>query len=486
MDNNNTRSLVAEWLVSLVGGLAVLAGGVGLVTASGERATYAVAVGFGLIVLVAARLNIRVATYVVCGGAILNSSLPLAANPGNNAILGYVAAIIIAGILLGGRIIIPATAVALLAYLAALSFAPSIDLGDALGGIMTVMVCGILVAELVRLLNVNVQQALARAGETQAANTKLARSLERDQRIARVIKLTADRLREIARQQAEGAQEQLAAVEQVRANSEAQAATAAQIAHSAREAAAGAERTLTSADLALRATDASREASKSSEVQAAVIATSGAQLASQIEVIGGAATLVGEVATETHLLALNASIEAAGAGAYGKRFSIIAEELTELSNSSAQQAQRIANNLTELNEANRASQKATIQGLAAANLAAEQSLIAAAANLAVIEEARRTKGQMGGIEQATEQQRNQSTTVAAAMQQVGVAARQTAEDANGILHEIEALLRLTAEYEQAEATSVNPDQSSSPEPPSQLRATGATAGLTVAAQGLGC
>lgn len=68
------------------------------------------------------------------------------------------------------------------------------------------------------------------------------------------------------------------------------------------------------------------------------------------EQIKSAAGVIADIASETNLLALNASIEAARAGDAGKGFSVVAEQikiLSEQSNTAAQQIAKIISNLLE-------------------------------------------------------------------------------------------------------------------------------------------
>jgi methyl-accepting chemotaxis protein len=72
---------------------------------------------------------------------------------------------------------------------------------------------------------------------------------------------------------------------------------------------------------------------------------------------------VSEIATQSNLLALNASIEAARAGAHGRGFAVVADEVRSLSQGSTQAARQVRAILGEIQSAMKDSIRATEAGL---------------------------------------------------------------------------------------------------------------------------
>lgn len=97
----------------------------------------------------------------------------------------------------------------------------------------------------------------------------------------------------------------------------------------------------------------------------------------KIDKIGDIVLIVKEVASQSNLLALNASIEAARAGEVGRGFAIVADQVRLLSNNTSESAENIAQNVTALKNdisALAASMNDTTENLAEGNTKVESSL----------------------------------------------------------------------------------------------------------------
>lgn len=97
--------------------------------------------------------------------------------------------------------------------------------------------------------------------------------------------------------------------------------------------------------------------------QVATIGETIVHLATLTQRIDDIITSVSEIATQSNLLALNASIEAARAGVHGQGFAVVAEEVRTLSQQSTQSAAQVRSILREIQQAMKQTVDATRQGL---------------------------------------------------------------------------------------------------------------------------
>lgn len=97
--------------------------------------------------------------------------------------------------------------------------------------------------------------------------------------------------------------------------------------------------------------------------QVTTIASTILALAQYTQRIDDIIASVSEIATQSNLLALNASIEAARAGVHGRGFAVVADEVRSLSQGSTQAAKQVRVILGEIQSAMKESIRATEEGL---------------------------------------------------------------------------------------------------------------------------
>jgi methyl-accepting chemotaxis protein len=230
----------------------------------------------------------------------------------------------------------------------------------------------------------------------------------------------ADAVNQVASDLASGSSEQAASVVEITAAMEQLARTASQIADSA----------TTQADLASRA-EASGESGSAAvfeavagveEVQKRIsaIANRADTLGTRSKEIYRVLELITEIAQETHILSLNAAIEAVAAGAEGRRFAVVAEEVRHLAQRSQESVESVRNLLDEFSGSIRATIVATEEGSKEAARVLERSRAAASA----ISELRQASGDTSRvarqISMATQQQNAASDEVVMTLREVSL------------------------------------------------------------------
>ncbi|MGE0546299.1 MAG: methyl-accepting chemotaxis protein [Kofleriaceae bacterium] len=137
-------------------------------------------------------------------------------------------------------------------------------------------------------------------------------------------------LQAAANQQATAAKEQSTAMNEITTTITELLATSRQIAESAQRVAQIADQTAGSARGGDSTVDRAHESINAIRRQVDLIVANMLELGKKSQQIGSVLDIVAELAEQTNILAINASIEAAGAGDAGKRFSVVADEIRKL------------------------------------------------------------------------------------------------------------------------------------------------------------
>jgi methyl-accepting chemotaxis protein len=151
------------------------------------------------------------------------------------------------------------------------------------------------------------------------------------------------------------------------------------------------------------------------------------RLGERSQEISGIVNLINTIAERTHVLALNASMQAAVAGEAGRGFAVVAEEVQRLAESSrnaTQQISTLVNNIQlETNETistvNRTINQ-VVQGSEQAQKAGEQMRVTQGLTNALVAQVRQ-------IAAASEQQKEMSTNLLLSVQRIGESAQRTAQ-----------------------------------------------------------
>jgi methyl-accepting chemotaxis protein len=148
-------------------------------------------------------------------------------------------------------------------------------------------------------------------------------------------------LQAAATQQATGAKEQSTAMNEISTTINELLVTTRQIAESAQRVAQIAEQTATAARSGDGTVARARDSITGIRRQVDLVVNHMLELGQKSQQIGAVLEIVSELAEQTNILAINATIEAAGAGEAGQRFAVVADEIRKL-------ADRVAGSTKEI------------------------------------------------------------------------------------------------------------------------------------------
>jgi methyl-accepting chemotaxis protein len=261
----------------------------------------------------------------------------------------------------------------------------------------------------------------------------------------RHVESSSSELQSAANQQASGAKESSTAMNEITTTISELLATSRQIAESARRVAHVAEDTSAAARAGDQTVQKTQESVGGIKRQVDLIVTHMLDLGKKSQQIGGILEIINELAEQTNILAINATIESAGAGEAGKRFSVVADEIRKLADRVSSSTKEIRTLIEEIRAAVNTTVMATEGGTKAVDLGARQfvevtnALNQITALLGTTTEAARE------IELSTKQQSTAVEQVNVAIANVAKAAKETEVSSNQTLQTATQLSGLSRE-----------------------------------------
>jgi methyl-accepting chemotaxis protein len=159
----------------------------------------------------------------------------------------------------------------------------------------------------------------------------------------RHVQSSSAELQAAANQQVTGAKEQATAMNEITTTISELLATSRQIAESAQRVARVSTETASAARNGDDTVQRTQESVGTIKRQVDVIVGHMIELGKKSQQIGGILEIINELAEQTNILAINATIEAAGAGEMGRRFAVVADEIRKL-------ADRVGGSTKEIRE----------------------------------------------------------------------------------------------------------------------------------------
>jgi methyl-accepting chemotaxis protein len=233
------------------------------------------------------------------------------------------------------------------------------------------------------------------------------------------IQSSSAQLEAAAAQQAAGGRDQASAMNEITTTISELLITSRQIAESAGRVSKIAEDTAEAAERGDATIDQTRQSISAIRTQVDQIVQHMLALGEKSQQIGGVVDLVSELAEQTNILAINATIEASGAGEWGRRFAVVAEEIRKLADRTAGSAKEIRALIEDVRGAVNTTVMATEIGAKAVDAGARQFDDATDSFRRIAQLVATTNDATREIELSTKQQ-------STAVEQVNVAASDTA------------------------------------------------------------
>src|SRR5579862_177309 len=252
-------------------------------------------------------------------------------------------------------------------------------------------------------------------------------------------------LQAAANQQATGAKEQATSMNEISTTISELLATSRQIAESAQRVAQIAQETSAAARGGDQTVQRSLDTSAAIRRQVDQIVTHMLDLGKKSQQIGGILEIINELAEQTNILSINATIEAAGAGESGKRFSVVADEIRKLADRVGSSSKEIRGLIDEIRAAVNTTVMATESGSKTVDAGARQFNEVAAGLKQIAGLVGTTTEAAREIELSTKQQTTAVEQVNVAISNVAQATKESETCARQTLQTASTLTTLSAD-----------------------------------------
>jgi methyl-accepting chemotaxis protein len=253
------------------------------------------------------------------------------------------------------------------------------------------------------------------------------------------VQSSSTELQAAANQQASGAKEQATAMNEITTTISELLATSRQIAESARRVAQIAEQTASSARTGDGTVERAHESIAAIRRQVDSIVSHMLELGRKSQQIGAVLEIVSELAEQTNILAINATIEAAGAGDAGRRFAVVADEIRKLADRVTGSTKEIRGLIEDVRSAVNTTVMATETGSKGVDAGSKQFGDVAAAFKQIGGLVQTTTDAAREIELSTKQQSTAVEQVNLAIANVAQATRETEASAEQTLNTVTQL-----------------------------------------------
>ncbi len=257
------------------------------------------------------------------------------------------------------------------------------------------------------------------------------------------VQSSSTELQAAATQQASGAREQASATTEVSTTVRELLSTFRQIAGNAQQVSRAADETVGATRTGAQTVDRAQEAIETVRRQVDVIVNHMLDLGKRSQEIGGILDIINELAEQTNILAINATIESAGAGEHGRRFAVVAEEIRKLADRVGASTKDVRTLIDEIRAAANTTIMATEDGSKAVQNSARQFAEVAGTFKRIADLTGTNLDVARQIELSTQQQTSAVEQVSAAIQQVAVTAKQTEVSSSQTLQTSTHLIQLS-------------------------------------------